>query len=157
MIKIKLMYQTKTKKQREIKLKLESENFKSTYGTTTPENPSVIYINIFSWCKHLDLIENYQENIRNLKSKIKYNLKSKIINNDCFNIEMLCNVNSKKTNLIDNDRYFHFSVEVILKLEKECENGISDVSNETKELVEHICVFMEKDKNFCFKKEKPKI
>lgn len=151
------MVTEKKKKGKEIKLKTNNEEFRCLFGVTDIEKPSVIYVNIFTWCRHLDFIENYQENIKLLSRKLKNDLKLNILEGDVFDIETIFSLNSKKTNLSNNDIPFHFALEIIMRVKKETTGDLLDINDDVLSVVESLCLKLESEKNFEFKLKKPKI
>ncbi len=99
---------------REIKLELESPNFKGSYGTMNKLEPSVIYIKLFTWLKHNDDIYNYPENIETLKKKIKLKFKQYLSDSNLFTSKVFYNFDSKGV-LVKANEHFHGSFEFTIK------------------------------------------
>ena len=119
---------------REIKLELESPNFKGSYGTTNKSEPSVIFIKLFSWLKHDDDIYNYPENVENLKKKIKQKFREHISETDLFSPKTFYNFDTKGV-LVKSDESFHGSFEFTIKQNEPIIENLDNI----KLVIENIC------------------
>ena len=119
---------------REIKLALESGNFKGSFGTMNKLEPSVIYIKLFTWLKHNDDIYNYPENMDILNKKIKLKFKEYLSDSKLFTSKVFYNFDIKGV-LVKCDEHFHGSFEFTIK---QNEPILEDIE-EFKWIIEGIC------------------
>jgi len=119
---------------REIKLDLESNNFKGTFGAINKNEPNVIYIKLFTWMNHTDDIYDYPEHVEYLKKKIKIKFGEYVSETNLFARKIFYNLKTK-TVLVTPDDCFHGSFEFTLKQNESTENELELL----KPIIEKIC------------------
>jgi len=138
---------------REIKLDLESDNFKGSFGTLTKNEPNVVYIKLLTWMKHTDAIYEYPEHIEHLKKKIKIKFGEYADGSRLFASKIFYNLESK-TVLVTADDCFHGSFEFTIKQNEPIESDLDVLKPVIEKLCNKIINAMEVSAYFDFKYSK---
>jgi len=142
---------TKTKRNsREIKLDLESDNFKGIFGSTNKYEPNVIYIKLTTWMNHTEPIYNYPSNMEQLNKKIKIKFGEYVKDTNSFVSKVFYNLDTK-TVLVKEDDCFHGSFEFTIKQVEPTEVDMEKIKPVIEKLCNKIINSMEISSNFSFR------
>lgn len=89
----------------------EDKNFRVNYGTINDENPISIYVEIKSWVKPLEELENYEGDVRKLNKFIKQHLYNKLPS--CFHNRYIVDCDLRHSGLSVKKRSF-LNLELVL-------------------------------------------
>jgi len=138
---------------REIKLDLESNNFKGIFGAINKNEPNVIYIKLNAWMNHSEDIYNYPEHVECLKKKIKIKFGDYASETNLFENKIFYNLKTKTALVTPND-CFHGTFEFTLKQNESTKNDMDELKPIIEKLCNKIITSMEVSANFDFKLSK---
>lgn len=138
---------------KEFKIIPESKNFKIAYGTINRLNPIVIYVKVNTWAKYKGDIKYYNDNIDKLNSIVKNTFKRELNNSKTFDTKYFYTPDIKKV-LTNSENYFHICFEFTIKQKNVIINDIKQLSDEIKNISNHMISSIENNSNFEFKEKK---